>query len=295
MLVFQKMSGSGQYACVSLITAALLHVIKGNDIDWDMDLGPAAAIAVDREAPSLLQRICATVKCRNGECYLVNQSAHCACESTFRGDRCQFVNLDKVHYSFIGNLLVFEWYHPPRLKKYSFVYYEPLQREPQLFKKPIQIRESENSVLLGTVKGGSTRYRVCIEDDDIAERVMSTRSLDLLTNCMEITTGPDWHTLAGWCLAAVLSSVAVMLMYHQRDKIEILYFSKPYTMSKPRKNSAEELLNNSHSTQDLLNNTHTTEGLLNNSRSAEDLLNSSHKTSTHTLVNMNLRLEHNSR
>lgn len=263
------MCGTGQtYAYVSLMTAALFHVIRGSDFDWDNDIGPAPAIGQQHEHAqvSLLRKICSAVRCRNGECYVVNRSPRCVCESTFKGDQCEYVDMDQMRYSFIGNLLIFEWVRPPRLKHYSFVYYEPLMPHPDLNKKPILMRESEDTVLLGNVKGGNTRYRICIEDDIIAERVMSTNSLDLLTNCIEITSSPDWHSLAGWCLAAILTSVAVMLMYHQRDKIEILYFSKPYIMTtKPRRQSSEELLNNH-----------------------------SRKSSGHTIVNMNIaRLEAN--
>ena len=91
------------------------------------------------------------------------------------------------------------------------------------------MKDHECSVLVGNLKGGRTHYRICVEDDLTAERALAGNTIELLSNCVQIATQPDYHTVAGWILAALLACVVVLLMYSQREKIEILYFgSKPY-------------------------------------------------------------------
>ena len=124
-------------------------------------------------------------------------------------------------------------YHS-RLKGYSFVYFEPENPQVTLFKRNIIMRDSENSILVGNLKGGSTHYRVCVEDEYVAEKALDTTSVELLSNCIDINTQPDYHTLAGWCIAVLLSCVAVFFMYNQREKIEILYFNRQYIPQRER-------------------------------------------------------------
>ena len=178
--------------------------------------------------PSLFQRLCASNDCRNGECYLVNTQIKCVCDSVFKGDRCQFVNLDQVHYALIGSVVIFQWPRPPRLKGYSFVYYEPADPNLILYKRSIIIHDNENSVLVGNLKGRKTHYRICIEDEYIAEKALASNAVELLSNCIDLTTQPDYHTMVGWVLLFLLAGCAILLMYSQRQKIEILYFSRPY-------------------------------------------------------------------
>ena len=96
------------------------------------------------------------------------------------------------------------------------------------------MRDTENSILVGNLKGGSTHYRVCVEDEYVAEKALDTTSVELLSNCIDINTQPDYHTLAGWCIAVLLSCVAVFFMYNQREKIEILYFNRQYIPQRER-------------------------------------------------------------
>ena len=103
-----------------------------------------------------------------------------------------------------------------------------------LFKRNIIMRDTENSILVGNLKGGRTHYRVCVEDEYVAEKALDTTSVELLSNCIDINTQPDYHTLAGRCIAVLLSCVAVFFMYNQREKIEILYFNRQYIPQRER-------------------------------------------------------------
>lgn len=114
------------------------------------------------------------------------------------------------------------------------MYFEPENPEITLYKRDIILRDNENSVLVGNLKGGSTHYRVCVEDEFTAEKAIDTTSVELLSNCIDINTQPDYHTLAGWCIAVFLSCVAVFFMYNQREKIEILYFNRQYIPQRQR-------------------------------------------------------------
>ena len=101
----------------------------------------------------------------------------------------------------------------------------------------IFMKDNENTVIVGNLKGGHTLYRICVEDQIIAERALSTQSVEILTNCVELHTQTDYNTLAGWVLAVLLSVTIVLLMYSQRDKIEILYFNSPVYIPKALQDS----------------------------------------------------------
>ncbi len=116
--------------------------------------------------------------------------------------------------------------HHCRLKGYSFIYFKTESSKLTLYKRSISMGDNENSVLVGDLYGGRAHYRVCIEDEVVAERALDSNSVELLSNCIDIDTQPDYHTLAGWCIAVLLSCVAVFFMYNQREKIEILYFNR---------------------------------------------------------------------
>ena len=108
------------------------------------------------------------------------------------------------------------------------MYFEPENPEVTLYKRSIVMKDNENSVLVGNLYAGSRRYRVCVEDEYIAERALDANSVELLSNCVDVNTQPDYHSLAGWCIAVLLSCVAVFFMYNQREKTEILYFNRQY-------------------------------------------------------------------
>jgi len=94
------------------------------------------------------------------------------------------------------------------------------------------MQDNENNVIVGNLKGGRILYQICIEDIDVAERALTSQTVELLRNCMELQTQINYHTLAGWGLAFFLALMIVLLMYSQRNKIEILYFSKPVYIPK---------------------------------------------------------------
>lgn len=200
-------------ALCCLVTSLAFHLVAGSEVT---------------STRSLFQRLCASNDCRNGECYLVNTQIKCVCDSIFKGERCEYVNLEKVHYALIGSVVIFQWPRPPRLKGYSFVYYEPSDPNLILYKRSIILHDNENSVLVGNLKGGKTHYRICIEDEMVAEQALESKGVDLLSNCIDLTTQPDYHTMVGWVLLFLLAGCAILLMYSQRQKIEILYFSRPY-------------------------------------------------------------------
>ncbi len=204
------------YAAMTLLMAAILHAIKVSDAET-----PEASTS------SLLVILCSTNRCRNGECYIINTDTRCICDNIFTGDHCEHVNLDETDYSIIGTVVIFKWARPPRLKGYSFIYYELENPTAIMYKRNIFMKDNENSILVGNFKGGRTLYRICIEDEYLADRAVQLGSKDMLTNCLELMTQPDYHTLAGWCLAVMLASVAILLMYSQRRKIALIYFHKP--------------------------------------------------------------------
>lgn len=162
---------------------------------------------------------------RNGECYVIGDQTRCICPHLFKGAHCEDVDLAHVHYSIIGSVVIFQWPRPPRLRGYSFVYYQLDKPDKMLYKNKILMSDDDQSVLVGNLREGAATYRICIEDEYIANRVMTTNSVEYLTNCVDLRTGPDYHTLAAWGLTILLCVGAVLVVYTQKDKIELLYFS----------------------------------------------------------------------
>ena len=70
-------------------------------------------------------------------------------------------------------------------------------------------------------------YRVCVEDETVAETAILLHSLDRLTNCVHVSTGLDYESFGGWCVVIMLMVVMVALVYVQRDRIGLVYFYKP--------------------------------------------------------------------
>ena len=177
-----------------------------------------------------LSTMCASSPCRNGQCYAVGSEIKCLCDIIFKGDECQDVNMDAVTHSMIGTALVFKWSEPPRLQGYYFVYYRLDSEQLVLFKNAIRMDDNENAVIVGDLQHAKSVYRICIEDEFVADLAVSTKSTEGLRNCIEIETQPDFHTMAGYFIWVMLFALVVLIMYWQRDKIEFLYFQKPTHM-----------------------------------------------------------------
>lgn len=175
----------------------------------------------------LLASLCSPSACRNGQCYVRGKETLCYCQSWFKGPRCEYVNIDHVSYTVIGSMVIFQWPRPPRLNGYSFVYHELDKPDSGIHKTDIVMERSERAALVGNLRGGYTMYRICIEDKFLAYRAVDENSLEHLSNCINLTTQPDYHTLVFWCIAAMFVCVVVLLIYCQKDKFELLYFSRP--------------------------------------------------------------------
>lgn len=184
---------------------------------------------------SLLRVLCSSNQCRNGECYIMGNEPKCICDDFYTGDKCQHVNLKAVDTITIGCTVIFQWTRPPRLRGYSFVYFRLDTSDRILYKNNILMKDNDRSTLVGKLDRQNADYSVCLEDEYTAERVLKTKAVDLLNNCVIIRTEPDYHTMAGYLFAAMLCLVVVILIYYQRDKLELLFFSKPlYIYSKPK-------------------------------------------------------------
>lgn len=158
----------------------------------------------------------------------------CICESNFSGDLCQRLNISAIGQVVLGGTVILHWDRPPRLRGYSVVFQEARNTTGPtsgslLHKTPIVMREDSRSLLLDNLKGGGTPYWVCIEEDATADVAVATQTINRLTSCLYVSTLPDYDSMAGWALALSLSGLTVLLIYLQRDKIELLYFSRPMT------------------------------------------------------------------
>jgi hypothetical protein len=217
---------SGWWLLCCFLHAALLRA--------DTDVAPTTQ-------PNLLKLLCSNNLCRNGQCYVVGDEAKCVCDDLFRGDRCQYVNLDVVDTITIGCTVIFQWTRPPRLRGYSFVYFRLDSTDNIVYKNEIFMKDNDRSTLVGKLDRQNADYRVCLEDDYTADLVARTKALDNLANCVIVRTEPDYHTLMGYVFAGLLACIVVVLVYYQRDKLELLFFSKPmFIYSKPKTEEEEE-------------------------------------------------------
>ena len=109
----------------------------------------------------------------------------------------------------------------------------------------IRMRDGDVSVVVGNLEGGGITYRICIEDEQTwpggvgAGWAAASTTVDLPVggdaggvlpppdSCVLVVTQPDYDSLIGWGLVAMLTAVVILLMYSQKDKIELLYFSRP--------------------------------------------------------------------
>ena len=216
--------------------------------------GGLSSSTQDGGSGSPLGTVCTPGTCRNGQCYTVGQKAQCYCHGLFRGVRCEQVDLNHVTFTVIGNIVIFQWSRPPRLAGYSFVYYELDNRDGFMYKTDIMMGDNEDAALVANLKGGHTMYRICIEDEMLAEKVVTQDAVEYLTNCVNLSTQPDYHTLVAWCIAAMLAAVAVVFIYFQKDKLELLYFSKPVYLSyePPSSDSVKYSQSSSWQTADIL-------------------------------------------
>ena len=179
----------------------------------------------------LLDTLCRQISCTNGDCYLVGSAPKCSCNELYTGENCDVINLSKVQFIVIGSMVIFKWPRPPRLKHYSFIYYRIDDPMMSIYARDITIGDHESSALVGNLRDGVTLYRICIEPTDIAEYAVLTQSMDHVTNCVSVSTQPDYHSVFAWFIAACSCVVVVLLIYWQRDKIEILYFNKTVTVN----------------------------------------------------------------
>lgn len=156
----------------------------------------------------------------------------CVCESSFTGERCQHLNMTVIGQVVLGGTVILHWERPPRLRGFSVVFQEARNSScpspgSTLQKSAIVMKEDARTLLLENLRGGGTPYWVCIEEDRVADRAVATQRTDELSNCLYVSTLPDYDSMAGWALALLLSGLTVLLIYLQRDKIELLYFSRP--------------------------------------------------------------------
>ena len=115
------------------------------------------------------------------------------------------------------------------------MYYKLGTKDTTIYKHGITMGDMEKSVLVGNFREGITLYRVCLEDNFIADQAVSMKSLEYLTNCLNIHTAWDYHSLMGWVFAGMAVGLLVFVIYMQRDKMEILYFHTPfYIYEKPQ-------------------------------------------------------------
>ncbi|ELU16713.1 hypothetical protein CAPTEDRAFT_199176 [Capitella teleta] len=200
--------------------------------------------SVSTTQPSLWKLLCSSNVCRNGECYVIGNQPKCVCDDLFTGDRCQYVNLKSVDTVTIGCTVIFQWKRPPRLRGYSFVYFRLDSTDHVLYKNGIYMKDNDRSTLVGKLDRQNADYRVCLEDEYTADLVVRTKALDNLNNCVVVRTEPDYHTLVAYIFAAMLGCVVVILIYYQRDKLELLFFSKPmFLYTKPKPEEEEEQQN----------------------------------------------------
>ena len=188
--------------------------------------------------------ICVADACANGECYVVGDAAHCDCGDVYTGDRCEDINLKAVELIVIGSMVIFRWPHALRLKNYSFIYYCLDDPQMTIMRREITFADDDNSVLVGNFRDGVSLYRVCVDTNDIADLSIQTQSTEHTSNCINVSTAVDYHSLVGWFLAALCAVAAVTLVYLQKDKIELLYFHRAYNLHSGYHYNVEELIRN---------------------------------------------------
>ena len=178
---------------------------------------------------SSIKFFCAKTNCRNGMCYTIHTKMFCSCGELFHGKKCERINMKTVDYDSIGSMAIFHWPKPPRLKGYSFVYYEISDGAPPMLQKiALSIKENEKSATLTNLEGRGATYYVCILDESVAELAVRQNTMELLSDCVTIETYQGYFTLAGWCIAGILAVAASLIMYSQKGEIEILYYNRSY-------------------------------------------------------------------
>ena len=190
----------------------------------------------------ILDTFCSHDTCTNGDCYVVGTEVKCSCGDLYSGELCEIVNLDRVEIIVIGSMVIFKWPRPPRLKGYSLLYYCVDEPNKIIYKHDIALTDRESSVLVGNFRNGIATYRICITSQYNAD--IAVESMESLSNCVNVTTHLDYHSFAGWLLAALSCVGAVTLVYFQKDKIELLYFHRPSAIGVQYNYNVEELIKN---------------------------------------------------
>lgn len=197
------------------------------NVDWRVQWSLLLAnIIQSMRTESAFHSLCEMSNCQHGSCYIVNSSIKCACEEAYNGDRCQNVDLSKIKIIVVGTTVVFQWEHPPRLSAFTLIYYK-FGSQSKISKRSILMRNNDYSLIIGDLQGSLTHYRVCVESDALSYKIGSISSANSLKNCVDVVTKPDYHSIAAWCLLLLLVCVILLLMYSQKNKIEILYFATP--------------------------------------------------------------------
>jgi len=128
--------------------------------------------------------------------------------------------------------MIFQWERPPRLKGYTFVYYETADPHSIMYTRTVTMGENDLSVLINNLTPGMTHYVICLEDDAVATVAVKSHAFELLTNCMEVRTSPYYSTMFAWFLSFMICVALVLLIYSQRRKIQILYFGDNHFLDK---------------------------------------------------------------
>ena len=185
-------------------------------------------------------------ECVYGTCDVRNDVVTCLCSDVYTGSRCERVNMNIIDVITIGNTVIFNWPVQPLLQNFSLVYFrvhDP-SNDVTVAKKSLQFLGDETSILVETFEQTLETYRICIEPNNVASHAVVIQTTDVITNCIDVTTQIDYHSLAGWFLSIIFCLTAVLLICCQRDKIELIYFNRPWNINAGYNYNVEELIRN---------------------------------------------------
>ena len=162
-----------------------------------------------------------------------------------------FVTFFQIRLAAIEDSVILQWISPPRLTGYKLVYYETVDPLSMMYTQDINMKDKDISILVSGLKSGRTHYRMCIEDSLTANLAVATHGFTLLTHCLEVHTSADYHTMFAWLLAFCLFGVVLLLVYAQRQKIQILYFGGQHFLDKRHNDTYNNEINMNHKTTSL--------------------------------------------
>ena len=200
-----------------------------------------------RDLRSIQSSAC-NARCVHGKCVFTDgNKMTCLCSEVYAGNRCERVNMRVIDVITVGNSVILKWPVQPVLTNFSLVYFrvhDSAHSDVTITKKPIRFPPDETSLLVDTFDGVLKTYRVCIESTSVANVAVATQSSNVTTNCRDVTTQIDYHSLAGWFLSFIFCLTAVLLICCQRDKIELIYFNRPWNLNVGYNYNVEELIRN---------------------------------------------------